>query len=364
MNKSILKHEIRSMKWMLLLSILASLFLTIMFNSQLDREYISMFYNGIYGNRAFILESFRDLTITILITFIAISIVQIFMQFRSEKEQETRRFLKALPVGKEEFFKIKLTIGLINISLAFLVLVIGILIVRSSNMFWIKDVHSISHMPKVFIKADSALSLLKELGLIYLVTLSFYSFLFMVQYTFANVIGAIVTGILVWMAPIFIVLGSMYTLETLNIVDIYKTGLAGHVDNLSQWLLPWMYVLDHAYNVFSNGMNGLKLGSININLDLAIKYIISFVLIIINIMLAHKFNKNSRVEDENKIIVFKSTRKIFKLGVTICGGLLVSFIINEILMLQMPNILNIILILLGGFIGYLVSRKITQVGNV
>lgn len=361
MNKSILKHEIRSMKWMLLLSVLASLFLTIMFSISLDREYVSMFYDGIHGSEALVKRSLEYITVMTLVIFTSISIVQIFMQFRSEKNQETGRFLKSLPVKKEEFFKIKIVTGLINLTLAFIVLAVGLVIVRNNNMFWIKDTHALSYASKAFIKADGVGNLLKQAGLMYLVVLSFYTFLFMIQYTFTNVIGGIVTGILVWIAPIFIAISSMYTLENLGSVKIYNTPFMAAISNYSELLLPWIYVFEQDYNILPYG---IKLGSMFTIPSLGLKYIICLLLILVNIIVAYKFNKSSKVENENKVIVFKGTRNIFKLGVTVCSGLLVSVILGDIMMMQISNIVYVVLVVLGGAIGYWISDKISKVGSI
>ncbi len=360
MNKSILKHELRSMKWMMLLSILASLFLTAMFSRSLDRQYASIFYLGIYDD-AFILSSFRDLAEMALIVFTGITMIQVFMQFRSEKSPETGRFLKSLPVRKEEFFKIKLITGLVSISLAFIVLSLGLIIIRSDNMFWIEDIYSISYMPETLIKVESVGLLLRELGLIYLIVLSFYTFLFMIQYTFTNVVGAIVTGVLVWLAPIFILISSMFTLERIRLIDIYTSKLAGSIDKFSTWLLPWVYALD--FNFIDN-FSDMSSRSIRTIAALDIKYLVTILLIIVNIGLAYKFNKSSKVENENKLIVFKTSQKIFVFGVTICSGLLISLILSSYMMLEISNIVYVILILLAGLIGYFISRRISRIGNI
>lgn len=361
MNKSILKHEIKSMKWMLLLSILASLFLTTIFSGYLDNEYVSMFSEGLYGNSALIQEALINTMDMILVIFTVLSMVQIFMQFRAEKSQETGRFLKSLPVKKEEFFRIKLITGLVSLTLAFIVLAIGMIIVRSSNMFWIKDMYNISNTPEILIEADSVANLLKIVVLIYLVVLSFYTFLFMIQYTFTNILGAIVTGFLVWLAPIFIVISSIYTVEKLSFFDIYSSNLGNSIEAFSQWLQPWLYVLNFRYDLPAYG---IQFGSILRISNLGLKYIISLLLVLVNITIAYKFNKNSKIENENKLIAFKSTRIIFKIGVTICSGLLVSIVLSDAFMLEIPIIIDTLLILLGGSIGYLISRKITRVGNV
>lgn len=361
MNKSILKHEIKSMKWMLLLSILASLFLTIIFSSYLDNEYVSMFSNGLYGNSALIQDALVDTLDMILLIFTLLSMVQIFMQFRMEKNQETGRFLKSLPVNRQEFFRIKLITGLASFTLAFIVLAIGIMLVRSSNMFWIRDMYSISHTAEILIEADSMGNLLKILGLVYLVTLSFYTFLFMIQYTFTNLVGAIVTGVLVWLAPIFIVISSIYTLDKFNFVDMYSSNLGSKIEAFSQWLQPWLYVLNFEYDLASYG---IQFGSIGRIYNLGFKYIISLLLILVNIIIAYKFNENSKIENENRLIAFKSTGLIFKFGVTICSGLLVSILLSDAFMLEIPIIVDTFLILLGGSIGCFISQKITRVGNV
>lgn len=349
------------MKWMLLLSILASLFLTTIFSSYLDNEYVSMFSEGLYGNSALIQDALVDTLDMILLIFILLSMVQIFMQFRMEKSQETGRFLKSLPVKRREFFRIKLITGLASLTLAFLVLAIGIMLVRNNNMFWIKDMYSISHTAEILIKADSMGNLLKILGLVYLVTLSFYTFLFMIQYTFTNLVGAIVTGVLVWLAPIFIVISSIYTLDKFSFANIYSSNLGSKIEAFSQWLQPWLYVLNFEYDLASYG---IQFGSIARISNLGFKYIISLLLILVNIMIAYKFNENSKIENENKLIAFKSTRLIFKVGVTICSGLLVSILLSDAFMLEIPIIADTVLTLLGASIGYFISRKITRVGNV
>lgn len=364
MNKSILKHEIKSMKWMSLLSILASLLLVLMFSLALDSRYGRMFSNGIDINQAIIKSALRGTTEVGLLLFVILAIVQIFMQFRSEKGQEIGRFLKSLPIKREEFFKIKLITGIINLSLAFLVLAIGIIIVRNNNMFWIKDIYSLSIIAEPFMKADGVLSLLKDLGLVYLIVINFYTFLFMIQYTFSNVVGGIVIGCLVYLAPIFIAIASMFSLEKLtSTVKIRNLWIYG-IDQISRWLLPWTYAFEYENTTWIVDKNGMGIGGIDVIENLGIKYLIILVLILVNILIAYKFNKSSKVENENMVIPFKTSANIFKVGVTICSGLLVSAILGEIMRIQMSSIIYILFMVLGSFIGYVISNKITRVGTI
>lgn len=362
MNKSILKHEIRSMKWMTLLSILVSLFSIAMFSILLDGSYGSMFFNGIYGNQTIIKSALRDTFDIILILFVILSIIQIFMQFRSEKDQEIGRFLKSLPVHKEELFKIKLITGIINLTLAFIVLTIGLIIVRNYNMFWIKDTYSISSISEPFIKSDGVVNLLKDIGLVYLIILNVYTFLFMIQYSFSNVIGGIVTGALVYLAPVFITITSTLTLERLIPAVNFRSLWISGMDRMSRWLLPLIYATEYDYNTLIVESNGMGLPGTYFIKNLGIKYGIVFILTLVNILIAYKFNKSSKVENENMVIPFKISRNIFRIGVTICSGLLVSTILGEIMMLRMNSIIYFLLMLLGSLIGYFISNKITKIG--
>lgn len=358
MNKSILKHEIKSMKWVSLLSIIASLGLVLLFSMNLDNRYGAMFYSGISENQAVIQDSLRYITDMVLVLFLVIVVIQVFMQFRSEKDQEVGRFLKSLPVKNEEFLKVKLIMGISNLTLAFIVLIIGMIVVRSNNMFWIQDIYSISTLSTPFIEADGILSILKEIGLLYLIVLSFYTFLIMIQYTFTNVIGGIVTGILVWLAPAFILISSLVTFER-----FFSSLISVRITTIAEWTLPWAYPFQFDYNNAFINYHGSNIPMISLIDYLTIKYIICLGLVLINILLAYKFNKDSKIEDENKVITFKSTRQIFKIGVTICSALLVSTILTYLFMINFSNIIYIILMILGGFTGYFISRKITQVGN-
>lgn len=361
LNKSILKHEIRSMKWILVLSIVASLNLSLIFNMFLNEKYRDIFYHGLYGGQASIQSSLRQVSEMILLVFVVISIIQVFMQFRGEKGQEVGRFLKSLPVKNSDFFKVKLLTGIINLSLAFIILSIGMVVVRNSNMFWIKDVYSISVISQPFIKADSLVSMLGDIGLIYLVVVSFYTFLCMIQYTFSNIVGAIVTGIFVWLSPIFILFSSMETFDR-----IVQSSFNGSLSSLfyelgPNWLLPWLYPFDYNFDALVVGNFEIP-GRIIPIADLGIKYIVVFVLILINLTVAYKLSKISKVEDENKVIAFKGFRNIFRFGVTICSALLVSIVLTDIIMIPLNNIIYVIFIILGGFIGYFVSKKIAQIG--
>lgn len=284
------------------------------------------------------------------------------MQFRPEKNQETARFLGSLPIKKEEFFRIKLTIGIISLSIAFMILILGIIIVRGSNMYWIRDIYMVSQVPEPYMIVDGVMNLLSIIGLIYLIVLNFYSFLFIVQYTFSHVVGGIVAGILTWLSPIFISLASIVSIERADPFSAAEGIYIRCFNFASEWLLPWLYPLDYNYNYFSATYGGIGQQNVGIIDNLWIKYLILLVFISVNIIIGSKLNQKSRLENENMVITFKSLRTIFKIGVTICSGLLLSIAITEVVNIPVSNTMYLFLLFVGGIIGYFISNKIVQAG--
>ena len=257
----------------------------------------------------------------------------------------------------------KLITGIANITFGFLVLLIGLIFVRQINMFWIRDIYSISVYTHIFMKLDGIATILSYLGLTYFVVLSFYTFIFMIQYTFTNIVGGIVTGILVWLAPFFIALSLIETIGKIGGFHLYNSVILNNINVFSTKLLPWSYLFDYDFYNIGNILYPDNLGIINTISNIGLKYGITIALIIVNIFIGHKFVEKSRIEDEGKIITFKISRQIFKLGVSICTPLLISLIITTILRIDINNVLFSIILLLGLALGYFVSNKITKVAS-
>ncbi len=362
MNKTILKHEFRSSKWILLFSILLGLFTSITFNISLNEYYEGLFISGISPNMTVVNDSLRGAIGFAILSFTILSIVQVYMQFRSEKGQEVGRFLKSLPVSNIEFFKVKLLTGILNITLGFIVIFIGLTLVRQANIFWIQDIYNISAHSEMLIKLDGIGQIALYLGLTYLATLSFYTFIFMIQYTFTNIVGGIVTGFLVWLSPFFIINSVVLTISKLSYRNLYNSTSLNRIIDFSTKLLPWTYISDYHFQNIGNPLFPENFGYINTISNLGGKYLITLALVLINIFIAYKFVQNSRIEDEEKIITFKWTRNIFKLGVSICTPLLISVIIIVIMGIDINNILFTGILLAGIGLGYFVSDRITKVG--
>lgn len=363
MNRTILKHEFRSSKWILLFSALLGIFTSITFNISLNEYYERLFISGIKPNMAVVNHGIRGAIGFALLAFTILSIVQVYMQFRSEKGQEVGRFLKSLPVSNIEFFKVKLVTGILNITVGFIVIFIGLTLVRQTNMFWIQDIYKISAHADVFMKLDGIGQIASYLGLTYLIAVAFYTFIFMIQYTFTNIVGGLVTGFLVWLSPFFILNSAVMTISKFSYKNLYNSSYLNNLLDISTKLLPWTYISDYSYSHdIGNPLFPENLGYINTVSNLGGKYLITLAIILINIFIAYKFVQNSRIEDEEKIITFRLTRNIFKLGVSICTPLLISVIIIVILGIDINNILFAGILLAGLGLGYFVSDRITKVG--
>lgn len=361
MNKSIVKHEIRSMKWVSLVFVLASLFLSLVFTYSLNERYEAVIKYGFNLNNMALLNEIRTIMYLGLVLFTIIIIIQVYMQFRSEKDREVGRFMKSLPIESKEFFKIKLFMGFLNIIAATMVLLFGIVVVKNQNMFWLKDIHLTSSIPETSKYLTSLPFLMKEFSLFILICLSFYSFLMMIQYTFNNTIGAIVTGFLTWLAPVFIVLGSLNAYIEIT-ASYYLKDLAWveWIYENVYWLMPWTYFARTDTIPYVHNNLEVRLTMIE---NFGPKIIISLGLIGIFSLVAYIFASRSRVEDEDRIISFSSFAFLFVVGVSLCSGLLTSLIFTGVMPFNISGSLLLGLSLLGGFVGFLISNNIRKVGR-
>lgn len=344
MNKSIIKHELRSLKWIFALGLLVNIIILAGFNQSIDITYTNIFVNGLPMNQSIFNLDFYRMSASIVIGFMLVSVLQVYIQFQSEKKQEVSRFIKSLPIKDENLSITKILLGILNITILFVILYIGLLVIKHNNMFWVEDIYNTSNVRDSIMALDQ---LIYPLFLIYLATVCFYTFLVMVQYMVSNNLASIVIGILVWFAPMFIVL------TTKLVVGYYNMSLG--INWVSTfWLNPSFYIVDLEYLILG-GTSGAIVRKLNIH------YLISLVLIIVNIIFAIRISMKNLIEDENKFIPLKSVRFIFILGVTICSSLLVSYIYLGLLDRSYYAVRPTIALIAGGLLGFVVSRRIARI---
>ena len=360
-NKTLVKHEWRNMKWMLLYFTLLSLGTIFLLKSSFESDYLSVLVNGFYMNEGIVFENVYSLIRGMTPYFGLGILIMIYMQFKDSKSLEVGRFLKSLPISSREYYITKLISGIISYTIPFIIMTVGVLIVRGNNISWIQDYHNISRIPEIFIKQSSSINILSLFIMCYFIITATYTFLFMIQYLVMNIVGGIVIGFLTWLAPTFI-LGSLsviYREITFKLMQSFK-GLY----KVQDYILPWSYHInidsEYIESTFNNmGYNNENIAVLN---NMIPRTIICLIISVVCIGLAYTISKKSRVEDTDNLIAFKTARKIFVIGVTVCSALLSTLILGQVFSGRGINsfILVHIIMFIGGFIGFIGSRKISN----
>ena len=367
-NKALVKHETRNMKWMLIYFSLIAIAGILFFNAGLNRTYMEILSGGLNADESVIMYNTNRMFQSIILPMGIGILLMIYLQFKDSKSIEVGNFLKALPISNTEYYTTKLIGGLISLIIPTIILITGILLVRNNNMIWISDIHSISLFQDLIIKSDSIINVTAALIMSSLVAIATYTFLFMMQYIVTNIVAGLVIGCLVWLSSTFLLAASAIIygsfLETIYIGfnDILARGEATFVNYVEPWFYPTnMSYLDSAgiskYNAIFDNIHFVYYKG------LGIKIAITLIISIVSIIIGYSLSTKSKVEDNDALISFKWARKLFIIGVTVCSAFLLA-VIAQIFLGQF-NSLGIIIVsvvlIIGGIIGFIVSKKMTQV---
>ena len=361
-NKALVKHEWRTMKWMLIYFTLVSIGYIVMFNLGIRQDYMWMLRVGTSTDKSIIMDTLRTVNENISIPFGIGIVLMIVMQFKDNKSLEVGRFLKSLPISSREYYLTKIISGILSYTLPFIILVIGVLAIRTNNMEWINDGNNISVVSDIFIKSDSTTNVLTLLLLCYSIITATYTFLFMIQYLVMNIVGGIVIGILSWLSPMFI----MVSVEYVYGEYIFK-GLRTS-DKILEYIQPWIYHIRAKYSQIVPLITDLGeyrgTAHVFIYEGILIKVAICTIITLTSVILAYFLTKKSRIEDSDTMITFKGAKKIFIIGVTVCsaflGGTLLKKFFNNFT--DINFITQHILMIITGSIGFIISRKISNIG--
>lgn len=360
MNKAVLKYEMKNIRGIFILSIFASLALISITNMAFKSQFQLMLMSGIAPNESMVMDNIQEIGIIAMLGFSALALIQVFMQFRQEKGQEVARFLKSLPIKSEEYFVTKLLVGILSLTVAFLVFIIGVLLVRQMNMFWISDYHNFSLDPNLFKSMDGVYNTIKIMLLSYTIVLVFYSFIFMIQYKISNIFVSIVSSVFIWFAPYFIAGVMGLWLNEIGITSIFKELMLS-ADGI-RWLNPFVYMIDYKHiSLLSHGSSSY-VNNIGFIANINLKFIVLSLMLVVNIAMAYRAAKKNLIENEDKMIPVKTDRYIFIVGVTVCSGLLAYFLLAEMFGLRFAEIIIAVLPIVGSIAGFFVSKKVAFIG--
>lgn len=371
LNKALVKHETRNMKWMLLYFLIVAVGGITTFNFSLKAEYMAILRNGIAPDTPLILSGITSAFKSVVVSSAVGIMLLIYLQFKDSKSVEVGNFLKALPISNKEYFVTKFLGGLISLTIPTLILMAGVLAIRSNNMIWVSDIHSISIFPEIIEKADSIINIASVLTMSYLVAIATYSFLFMIQYVVMNISAGILIGGLVWFSPTFIAISVVMLYEQFignNLALDKKIVEFSRI--IRNYIEPWSYPVNvGSFYLFDGTRYNPIFDEINTNImyydGLFLKIIISLIVAIASIIAGYALSKKSKVEDSDTLIAFRWARKVFIAGVTVCSAFLLAM--TSTIFTGRNNSMGFLklhaILLIGGIIGFLISKKITAVKN-
>lgn len=371
-NKALVKHETRNMKWMLLYFLTVVIGGLLSFNSNLNGGYINFLTNSISPDNTGVLYSLRTLLSDIIVVVGVGILIMIYLQFKDSKSVEVGNFLKALPISNREYYFTKFMGGLISLTIPTMILIAGILAIRSSHMQWISDIHLLSAFPELVMKSDSMINITAVLIMSYLVAVSTYAFLFIVQYIVMNITAGLLIGSLIWLSPVYIIgsIGVIYskTIEKLFIVNSSREVLFKLEESVFNYIQPWTYPVNISNLSTLNKVDYNPMfdyGQFLYFEGVGIKIIITLAITVGSIALGYLLSNKSKVEDNDALISFKWARYLFVVGVTICSSLLLADI--AIILFGMYDSIGYLVLhitmLIGGVLGYIISRKMTRIKN-
>lgn len=374
-NKALIKHETRNMKWMSFYFLLISISGVLLFNASLNAKYMEILSGDLVSDESVIILAISTVLNSIMVAIGIGILLMIYLQFKDSKSIEVGNFLKVLPISNKEYYITKLVGGLIALTIPTIILIVGVLIIRSNNMIWISDIHSISFFPELIIKSDSVVNLTSILIMSYLVAVSTYVFLFMMQYILTNIVSGLIIGMFVWLSPIFL-LGSLSAIYGgfFTRVSGFNVSLIKWQEVLLNYIQPWIY--PSHLSSFNTG-ESFEYNPILDNIQfmyykgIPFKIIIMLIITVVSIAIGYVLSKKSRVEDSDAFISFKWAKRLFVIGVTTCSAFLLADIgqmfFSGFGSFGSFNSLSFIMIslimLIGGIIGFIISRKIITVNN-
>ncbi len=367
-NKALVKHETRNMKWMLLYFILVAIGGVMFFNTVLNGQYASFLSGMLINSESVILSAVNQLANMIALPIGLGILLMIFLQFKDSKSVEVGNFLKALPISNREYFVTKLIGGIVALTIPTLILIIGVIFIRNGNMNWINDVNSASIVVDFIVKSGSIINITTILILCYLVSISTYTFLFMIQYIITNITSGLVIGSLVWLSPLFLI-GSIGVIYGRVIEKIIPSDgvLIKTAEKAYEYIQPWFYPSSMKYQ---DGLGEMYQG-VGMNIQfvyyegLILKIGITLLISILSITVGYVLSKKSKVEDSDEFIIFKWARVVFVIGVTVCSALLLT-VIPQIFIGVYGSISFIVLqiiMLVGAILGFVVSKRLIRVRN-
>ena len=324
--------------------------------------------NGMYGlrrrmitqpifrtdNLYWIDDAMRQFNSTIIFTIFLYGIgtmILVLKSFSQDKENDTGRFLMLLPYTLKERMKVKLGMGFSALLIGVMTLGSGMFIQRIQAKFILMDVVDGQILKMAFEEYITIGYIMKIMLVIFLSGVGFYLFLVMMQYIINYKVSCMISSILIFYAPLFI-LFNCKNFECLKYNKIVDRGidliiklLLGPIEDLSFRSEP---------NV-RHTIDALCIGSIE---NYTICWCVLIVMMAIGIF---KLSKTFSIDRNDIFIPNKVFRWIYVVGFTVCGSLLMGDI-YLLFAFEQTKPLFYLFVLVGFVISGFIGFKIGHIG--
>ncbi|WP_054742662.1 hypothetical protein [Cellulosilyticum ruminicola] len=305
----------------------------------------------------------------VLIGYMLGIVLLVYLQFKKDKSIEIGRFIKALPYTNGQRATVKITMGILSITIPFLIYGLLVLAMRSyyTNLF--SEVLRVTAFETVSTYLNRISVYLGILGVAYIRLIMIYLILILGEYLLSHNVGSLIITAVSVMAPAYLWLSNIE--EIGSRVDLYQYdeegiahGIGYYLHEINSWL----------EDIYMNYMN-TRGGGIKISAGESFNYtttergsivgLIYFVVAVICCLVIVKQVKKQRIENIDILIPSQFIRGIFIAGYALCSGCLVRDLSKEVLnqvALGYPRIILDVLLVIGLIVGVIIARKVASIG--
>jgi len=361
-NHPIVKKEWKILKWMMLLFGCIFAFSAILLNQNMAQRkvyhLIGEYQEGIFMSQLY------DITAGMVPILLIGLMVTVGVVFIYDRNSHIGKFISSLPYTRKEYFKIKYLMGMISFTVPLMVFGVVVYMIRRSHLGWISRIYQYSPYGELLKAQDGAGVLFLWLGLLWLIMLTTYSFLMMVQTLMGkNIVASIVGGIAL-LVPLF--LGYAIP-ENLNLLS---SGMMGYSENLGKWaqlfflgrpeyklvgkvlaLAQYDFITHYTRSFWIYNYQGLPLYMVFLAVGIIITTVLGFY-----------FIQHNDVEKNGEIVLYPWVGKLLVIGAMVCSLLLLPIVIVLFTGIESKN-LTLITMGIGGIIGYLISTKAIEINR-
>lgn len=294
-------------------------------------------------------DLFRHVLLLVTVLYGCSFVGLVCASFRTDKDHETGRFLKALPFTMRERVFVKIGLAMSSFLINFVILSVGMFFLRAKVYTVYREIFEVTNIEGVVRQIFSVGFIAKSLLFLFLICIGFYLFLVTMQFMMSHNVGSVVSSVFIFFAPIFLLA---------SIVELIGDRYRGFIN----WL---------GYVVVELLRGPIETGLLMVDdriceeyqyIDGCMEYVGFWSIFILIMLIAiSRLSRTYSVEKSDIFINNKVFRVIYMVGVAVCGAFLLTDAYILVLNREV-NIICYIVLLVGLVISGVVSYKIGHIG--